>query len=54
LVLPGGVVPSLQKHSVQLYRLNKNGKWLDAMNAANKNMQSDAPACIVCGRYHDA
>ncbi|KIC96129.1 vitamin B12-dependent ribonucleotide reductase [Flavihumibacter solisilvae] len=27
----------------------ENGSGLDALNAANKSMQSDAPACNVCG-----
>ena len=46
----GGVVPQVakaQRSTVSASTKMENG--LDAMNAANKNMQSDAPACNVCG-----
>jgi len=46
----GGVVPQVakaQRSTVSASNKMENG--LDAMNAASKNMQSDAPACNVCG-----
>jgi ribonucleoside-diphosphate reductase alpha chain len=46
----GGVVPQPVKaqRAATVYSVKADNS-LDAMNAANKNMQSDAPACNVCG-----
>ena len=46
----GGVVPQPVKaqRAAAVYSVKADNS-LDAMNAANKNMQSDAPACNVCG-----
>lgn len=41
---------TVQPHRVKPAKVTTNeNSGLDAMNAANKNMQSDAPACNVCG-----
>ncbi len=47
----GGVAPQpakVQRAVAATYSVKADNS-LDAMNAANKNMQSDAPACNVCG-----
>ena len=38
--------PAKNQHKAQMVKAESG---LDALNAANKNMQSDAPACNVCG-----
>jgi ribonucleoside-diphosphate reductase alpha chain len=38
-----------QQQKVQKLNAVKADAGMDAMNAANQNMQSDAPACNVCG-----
>lgn len=41
---------TVQPHRVKTAKVAANeNSGLDALNAANKNMQSDAPACNVCG-----
>lgn len=41
---------SIQPHRAKTVRVaSADNSGLDALNAANRNMQSDAPACNVCG-----
>jgi ribonucleoside-diphosphate reductase alpha chain len=40
---------STQPTRAQRTTVHADNNGMDAMNAANKNMQSDAPACNVCG-----
>lgn len=48
-VAPSATAPQPTKSAVKATQPVKAESALDAMNAAAKNMQSDAPACNVCG-----
>jgi ribonucleoside-diphosphate reductase alpha chain len=45
----GGVAPQVVKAQRTAVTSSAKENGLDALSAANKNMQSDAPACNVCG-----
>ena len=46
---PGNTAPQPVRSQQRTAVVGKADNGLDAMNAAAKNMQSDAPACNVCG-----
>ncbi len=46
---PNVSASDIQPQKLQKTANSKNDMGLDAVNAAAKNMQSDAPACNVCG-----
>lgn len=48
-IVSANTTPALQPQKLQRTTVVKTEAGLDAMNAAAKSMQSDAPACNVCG-----
>ena len=48
-ITPGATTPAAKSTAPKATKVEKVESALDAMNAVAKNMQSDAPACNVCG-----
>ncbi|MEY4150586.1 MAG: hypothetical protein RL555_1190, partial [Bacteroidota bacterium] len=48
-ITPGATTPAAKSTAPKAAKVEKVESALDAMNAVAKNMQSDAPACNVCG-----
>jgi ribonucleoside-diphosphate reductase alpha chain len=48
-ITPGTTTPAAKSTAPKAAKVEKVESALDAMNAVAKNMQSDAPACNVCG-----